>query len=129
MLTKLAGVHPTLADAIERIELALQALGHPIVITQGVRTVEQQQALYAQGRTMPGHIVTNCDGVRHKSPHQIQADGFGHAVDIAFVRDGKPDWSGTHPWLLFGQMGKLFGLTWGGDFTTLSDRPHLELPL
>lgn len=129
MLTKLAGVHPTLADAIERIEIALQALGHPIIITEGVRSLARQQVLYAQGRSQPGHIVTNCDGVRHLSLHQLQADGFGHAVDVAFVRDGKPDWDSKHPWHLYGAMGKFFGLTWGGDFTVLSDRPHLELPL
>ncbi len=45
-------------------------------ITYGVRTTEEQQALYARGRTEPGGIVTNCDGVIAKSNHQ-----GGFAVD------------------------------------------------
>ncbi|WP_445670015.1 M15 family metallopeptidase [Paenibacillus sp. FSL R10-2771] len=33
-----------------------------IVITQGLRTISEQDALYAQGRTKPGQIVTNAKG-------------------------------------------------------------------
>jgi len=48
-----------------------------ITITDGLRTTKQQQALYAQGRTEEGNIVTNADGVNSKSNHQS-----GNAVDV-----------------------------------------------
>ena len=51
-------------------------------IAQGVRTAEYQNSLYQQGRTKPGKIVTNCDGIKNKSNHQAKADGYGHAIDI-----------------------------------------------
>ena len=50
-------------------ELAREGKG--IVITYGVRTVKEQSDLFAKGRTKPGKIVTNCDGVIKRSKHQI----------------------------------------------------------
>ena len=92
-------------------------------VTQAVRTAEQQAVLFAQGRTTPGPIVTNCDGVVKKSRHQPAADGYGHAVDCAFI--GPTPFVG--PWKLYGEMGKALGLVWGGDFNTIIDKPHLEM--
>lgn len=105
----------------------MASLGFPMKVVQAVRTVEEQARLYAQGRTTPGKIVTNADGLTHKSRHQVAADGYGHAVDCAFLNaGGGVIWEG--PWRLYGEMGKALGLVWGGDFHALVDRPHLELP-
>lgn len=117
-------LHPQLANKVNRVLAAMAALGFPMRICQGVRTLADQQALYAKGRTTPGPIVTNCDGVTRKSNHQPRADGFGYAVDCCFV--GADPWTG--PWEVYGACGKAVGLTWGGNFKTLIDRPHLELP-
>lgn len=125
---KLHGVHPHLVDAFTKIRLALAELGFSIVVTDGVRTLEQQQALYAKGRTAPGSIVTYADGVLTKSNHQVKADGFGYAIDCAFLLDGRPSWSSSHPWRLYGEAAKALGLVWGGDWTRPMDRPHIELP-
>ena len=96
--------------------------------------MEEQQRLYAQGRTTQGKKVTNCDGISKKSRHQLAKDGYGHAVDCAFVVIGPVgktviSWDESHPWKLYGEMGKALGLVWGGDWKSLIDRPHLELPL
>ncbi len=125
---KLAGVHPTLVAKIGALAVALDAVGHPIVVTAGVRTTEQQQALYAQGRTEVGSIVTEDDGVVHRSNHQVHDDGFGHAVDCAFVVDGEPSWDPHLPWTIYGSLAMLIGLHWGGTWTTPHDLPHVELP-
>jgi peptidoglycan L-alanyl-D-glutamate endopeptidase CwlK len=128
MITKLHGVHPRLVAAFQRISYAMAELGHPIVVTDGLRTLAQQQALYAQGRTAPGKKVTNADGVRAKSNHQAKDDGLGYAIDCAFLVDGKASWAEHHPWRLYGEAAKSQGLRWGGEFTTIVDRPHIELP-
>lgn len=122
---RLAGVHPQLVSHVSGI---LQKF--PMFVVQGVRTTAQQQALYAQGRTTPGKIVTNCDGVKSRSNHQPHADGFGHAVDLAWIpTDTLPDpFDPKHPWHDFGAYVRSIGLVWGGDFTTLVDMPHVELP-
>src|SRR5262245_17364162 len=127
-MTKLDGVHPQLIIAIGQIQAAMKALGYEIRVTDGLRTEAEQVALFAQGRTKPGHIVTHADGIEHKSNHQAHADGFGHAVDCCFVVNGVLSWAETNPWGLYGSMAKALGLKWGGDFLSLKDRPHVELP-
>lgn len=128
MITKLQGVHPRLIAAYQRISYALAELGHPIIVTDGLRTLEQQQKLFAQGRTAPGAKVTNADGVSAKSNHQAKDDGLGYAIDCAFLVNGKPSWDDSHPWRLYGEAAKSLGLRWGGDWQGLVDRPHIELP-
>jgi len=125
---KLTGVHPALALAVLRILDAMRALGFPMRVTDGVRTLQQQQALFAQGRTKPGKIVTRADGIINRSNHQTHDDGAGHAVDCTFLGpDGRPRWSDDDPWPLYGAMARALGLKWGGDWQT-PDRPHVELP-
>lgn len=124
---KLAGVHPQLIDKITRVLAAMDALGHPMMVTDGVRTLEQQRALYAQGRTAPGPVVTNCDGTEKRSNHQLRLDKLGHAVDCCFVVNGKPSWDAHLPWKAYGALGEALGLRYGGRFKMV-DCPHLELP-
>lgn len=120
-LQRLQGVHPHLVTIIVSILNKL-----PMFVVQGVRTVAEQQALYAQGRTTPGSIVTYKDGIIHKSNHQPHADGLGHAVDMAWAVG---EAFGDHqPWEAYGQLVEASGAVWGGHFRGLVDRPHAELP-
>lgn len=121
-LTKL---HPTLLIKINQVLAAMDVLGFPMKIVQGVRTVEQQQELYAKGRTTKGPVVTNADGVIKKSNHQVKSDGYGYAVDCAFM--GPEPFAESHPWDLYGACIRAVGLTWGGDWKSFVDRPHAEL--
>ena len=127
-LKKLTGVHPDLIARLDRVLSAMTALGFPMMVTDGVRTLERQRALYAQGRTAPGAIVTHADGVEKRSNHQPKLDKLGHAVDCAFVVDGKPSWNVSLPWHAYGAAAEAVGLKWGGNFSTLHDLPHVELP-
>lgn len=72
----LEGLHP---DMVKVMHKALELGVMDFTITDGVRTLEQQKELYAQGRTKPGKIVT----WTLKSNHLVQDTGYGHAVDIA----------------------------------------------
>lgn len=125
---KLQGVHPDLQFRVQKVLQAMSVLGFEMRITDGLRTEQQQKDLYALGRTKPGNIVTNADGVIRKSNHQPKIDGFGHAVDCAFWIDGGPSWADNLPWRCYGECAKALGLKWGGDFLSIKDRPHLELP-
>lgn len=129
MSDKLAGVHPKLVSVAMRIITGMHALGFDVIVTDGLRTAEQQAALYAQGRGKPGPIVTNADGVVNRSNHQERADGFGHAVDFCFIVGGKASWDPSLPWSLLGAMARSQGCKWGGDWNSrLVDLPHVELP-
>ena len=127
-MNRLAGVHPVLIQKVQRVLSTMAAAGHPMLVTDGLRTAARQVALYAQGRTLPGRIVTHCDGLHTKSNHQPHADGFGYAVDCAFVVDGQPSWDEMLPWHLYGAAAKAEGLRWGGDWPApKTDKPHCEL--
>jgi len=107
----------------------MAALGHPIVKVSGRRTKEQQETLYAQGRTTgkPGAIITQKSGAPgDESLHQL-----GRATDFAFVdpKTGQPSYDPKHPWSTLGRMAKLHGLEWGGDWTSPYDPGHIQAPV
>ncbi len=120
------GLHPILVLKIQRVLAHMQELGHPMKVCQGIRTVEQQAKLYAQGRTLPGKIVTKCDGTTRKSRHQAAKSGYGEAIDCCFI--GPDPFGIKQPWGAFGAAVKAIGLVWGGDFSSPIDLDHAELP-
>lgn len=114
---RLAGVVPALRVRVEQLLEAFAVLGLPLRVTQGRRTVEEQLALYAQGRTAPGPVVT----WTLKSTHLT-----GRAVDVVWkTADGGVTYEG--PWALWGLAAEEVGLVWGGRWAR-PDRPHVELP-
>ncbi len=98
----------------------MKRLGHEVRIVQGFRSIEEQNRLYAQGRTTPGAIVTRARG--GQSFHN-----YGVAVDFVFRKEG---YNATEAlWQLLGKVGKAQGFEWGGDWKGFVDRPHFELKL
>lgn len=104
------------------------------MITQGLRTFAEQDALYAQGRTKPGKKVTNAKG--GQSVHN-----YGFAVDIALgidrngdgkfeevIWDTRKDFDADmqSDWMECVAVFKRFGWSWGGDFKSFKDMPHFE---
>jgi peptidoglycan L-alanyl-D-glutamate endopeptidase CwlK len=125
------GVHPTLVAKLKLVHGAMGLLGWPMRATEGVRTLARQKQLWNQGRTTPGRIVTNCDGVIKVSNHQPKADKLGYAVDSCFLgQDPYLEKYGAHIqiWAAFGANLEAVGLAWGGRFHGL-DMPHAELIL
>lgn len=114
-------LHPRLQALCRQLVDLYRKNGIEIIITQTLRTKEEQDALYAQGRTTSGNIVTN---VRY--PYSMHC--WGLAFDIEVKVDGKVTWNRLDLYERVGQLGKSLGLRWGGDFKTIKDRPHFELP-
>lgn len=54
-LARLKGVDETLVNVVKR---AIEISDVDFTVLEGVRTLERQRELYAQGRTAPGKIVT-----------------------------------------------------------------------
>lgn len=84
-------------------------------ITDGFRTSEEQDYIYASGRTRPGPILTNTRDSNHEK---------GLAIDIAFQKDGKLSYAQSHYDKLV-PIAKKLGFTWGGDWKFV-DKPHFE---
>lgn len=115
--------HPRLIDLSKKLVSACRGQGLIIGIGESFRTKEEQDALYAKGRTAPGNIVTNAKGSSYSSHHQ-----WGTAFDI-YRNDGKGVYTdGDGFFEKVGKMGKSIGLEWGGDWKSPVDKPHFQLP-
>ncbi len=120
-------LHPRLRAALPKILAAMSAAGFPMTVTETERMEEEQLALYAKGRTASGCIVTYCDGVIKKSHHQKSEDTFVHAVDCTSLVNNVPSWDLRNPWKVYGALAEAYGLTWGGNWQSLHDLPHIEV--
>lgn len=118
---RLAKVHPKLAKGVTAIITALAAKGHTIEVVQGLRTFAEQDALFAQGRTKPGEIVTKAKG--GQSNHN-----YGLAVDLAPFVGGKPQWKDNAGFIRIGAEAVKQGLEWGGSWKKFIDKPHVQIP-
>ena len=67
-MDRLEGVHPDITAVVER---AIQLTEVDFGVTQGVRTLDEQKANVAAGRSQT-----------MASKHLLQDDGFSHAVDV-----------------------------------------------
>lgn len=110
------GLQPIARELIER---ATQA-GINVKVICGNRTYDEQDALYAQGRTKSGNIVTKAKG--GQSMHN-----FGTAFDIGiFSADGTKYLGESPDYKTVGEIGKSLSLEWGGDWE-FEDQPHFQL--
>ena len=121
-LKELNTLHPklrqTAIDAWTEAQAAMPG-NVQIIVTQGLRTFAESDALYAQGRTTPGPIVTNSAG--GKSYHN-----YGLAWDFEMLTNGKSDWVVGPNWMKVVEIMKKHGMAWGGDFQSIKDNPHFE---
>lgn len=121
-------LHPAIvADVIAILEdCAQKDIG--IRITQGIRSYDEQDALYQQGRSMDGPLVTN-------ARPGFSWHNYGLAFDfclllknkevtwnrnVDFNEDGKADW------MQVVKIAKRHGFEWGGDWTTFKDYCHFQ---
>ncbi len=90
--------------------------GIHIKIISGMRTFEEQEELYAKGRTVPGNIVTKARG--GYSNHN-----FGIAFHVG-VFEGSSYLADSPKYKAVGVLGMELGLDWGGNWKTITDQPH-----
>jgi peptidoglycan L-alanyl-D-glutamate endopeptidase CwlK len=116
-MTKL---YPNLQAKVQVLIENAHKKGLDVWIVQGMRTIEQQNELYEQGRTKgkKGKTVTNAKG--GESYHN-----YGLAVDVVF--HGSEPYGESHNWKALGEAGKEAGLEWGGGWKSFPDRPHFQI--
>jgi peptidoglycan L-alanyl-D-glutamate endopeptidase CwlK len=113
--TLLPEVRPYAIALIQKAKLN----GINIKILSGMRTYDEQDALFAKGRTAPGDVVTNAKGGH--SNHN-----FGIAFDIGIFESGA--YLGhSAKYKAVGVLGMDLGLDWGGNWKSFKDEPHFQL--
>lgn len=134
MSTKLEDLEPEARELAIAFVSSLEDAGIEYAVTSTLRTVDEQIALYSQGRAPLDivnllrkkagmlfisaaentYTVTKCDGIMKKSNHQ-----GGKALDVVPLVNGKPTWDCnkyTSKFVTIGTVGKSVGLRWGGDW-------------
>lgn len=135
-MARLKGVKPELVEAAVH---TIKKAPFKVQVSETIRTKARQDELYAQGRTKPGKVVT----WTKNSKHMVQADGFGHAVDLVPIVDGTVPWNDKTKFakiaelMAEGSEGKI-RIRWGGDWNENGsyldevkrgsyDGPHFEV--
>lgn len=115
---ELQNIMPEFAAKLGELEERCAKAGLQIKFSCGYRSVEEQNELYAQGRTKPGQKVTNAKGGNSQHNWGIAADfyrndGMGayNELDNFFER--------------VGEIAMNIGLGWGGTWSGFKDRPHI----
>lgn len=147
-------LNPIARQKIAALLARMDALGIPFKIMETLRTRERQAALFAQGRTKPGQIVTHLDG----SPGRESRHQSGNAADLVLDISRWPSNLGPKPtgaydkgvsngvivrpnvlnaWHVMGREAQALGLRWlggasGGALDPVTrlafDAPHVEVP-
>lgn len=113
---------PLVVDLYKRITT------RDLFITSTYRSPEHQKALYEQGRSTPGEIVTQIDGITKKSMHNYYpALAFDVCVDLdPGVAKVIASWKPEH-YEPLGYVCEQLGLVWGGSWKW-RDLPHIQVP-
>ena len=108
----LSGVHP---DLVAVVELAIKLTEQDFLVIEGMRTVERQKKLLAEGKSKT-----------MKSRHLT-----GHAVDLCPY---PVDWEDHEKFKVIAKAMKAaaedlgISIEWGGDWKNGWDKPHYQLP-
>ncbi|ECE5860676.1 M15 family peptidase [Salmonella enterica subsp. enterica] len=114
--SNMRGVNADLVN-LARVALTLSTVDFGVI--EGLRTRERQKELVATGKSQT-----------MKSRHLT-----GNAIDVYAYPAGEP--TGSWEWKYYEQIAKAFRLAsqqtgipveWGGDWKTLKDGPHFQLP-
>ena len=115
----IATLMPSVQPFARALVLKAAQNGIEIKIISGRRSYEEQDALFAQGRTATGDVVTHAQA--GYSNHN-----FGIAFDIG-VFEGKRYLTESPKYKAVGSLGRELGLEWGGNWKTIKDEPHFQL--
>lgn len=137
-LTRIKHLHPAVRQealtAYKYINNNLFGKNIRLRFAYTLRSYEEQDALYARGRTQPGKKVTNA-----KAGQSIH--NYGLAFDIVILIDKNGDgtfeiasWNTTSDddkdevpdWMEAVAYLKKVGWAWGGDWKSFPDYPHFE---
>ncbi|MEF9933637.1 MAG: peptidoglycan-binding protein [Clostridium sp.] len=119
MSKDLSLLHPHVKDLCEKFLTKCKSSGLDVIITQTLRSIAEQNELYAQGRTKPGSKITNAKG-------GYSMHNYGLAFDIAIKVSGKVVWDNDALYAKAGKIGESLGLEWGGSWKNFKDAPHFQ---
>ena len=144
-LDRIELLHPAVRQEVKDIYLneIIPALSGKAIcrLAYTLRTFDEQNGLYAQGRTKLFDANGKRLGVVTKAKGGQSIHNFGLALDIVLLKDSNSDgkfesatWEtnidfdkdGKSDWMEVVNILKSHGWTWGGDWKSFKDAPHFE---
>lgn len=116
---KLTELHPKVMQMCSEFIKDCNEQGIDILITSTYRDHESQDALYAQGRTKSGQIVTKAKGGQSFHNYRV-------AFDFCPLVNGKPAWSDTKLFTQCGKIAETHGLEWAGRWKRFIELAHCQ---
>ncbi|MFT9850525.1 M15 family metallopeptidase [Aneurinibacillus sp. REN35] len=123
------GLYHIVSERSEQLIQQAKTKGIEVMITDDFRSFEEQDRLYAKGRSTEGEIITHAQG--GESFHN-----YGLAIDFAILNQKQqPIWdmtydgngNGKSDWLEVVYIAKKIGFEWGGNWQGFKDYPHLQM--
>lgn len=132
-------LHPKIREEVKNIYLnkVVPALAGRAMcrFAYTLRTFKEQDALYAQGRTALYNSAGKRLGKVTNAKGGQSIHNYGLALDIVLIVDNKTaswdtvkdfDKDGKSDWMEVINIFKKEGWSWGGDWKSFKDLPHLE---
>lgn len=110
---------PVVADKARAFIAACEVRGIDVLITSTYRDNEAQDALYAQGRTRSGAIVTNAKAGQSWHNHRC-------AFDFVPLINGKAQWDDLATFKKCGEIAESCGLDWAGRWRSFKEYAHCQ---
>ncbi len=113
-------LHPDLQVIFTRFMHQAKVAAIDVLCTCTYRSNIEQDALYAQGRTKPGDIVTNAKAGQSAHNYLLKGKPAAKAFDIVPLRNGSCVWGTKQKddsalWQTLGKIGTDLGLNWYGN--------------
>lgn len=116
---KLDDLHPKVKTLCQKFIIACDEAGIDVIITSTYRDFASQNALYAQGRTTAGRIVTNAKA--GQSFHNFKV-----AFDFVPILNGKAVWNDAALFTKCGEIAEQCGLEWAGRWKKFKELAHCQ---
>lgn len=116
---KLDDLHPKVKTLCQNFIIACDEAGIDVIITSTYRDFASQNALYAQGRTTAGRIVTNAKA--GQSFHNFKV-----AFDFVPILNGKAVWNDAALFTKCGEIAEKCGLEWAGRWKRFREMAHCQ---
>lgn len=111
--------------------------GIKVKIYNTLRTKEEQEALFLQGRA-PVNVVNEARKKAGLKPiiadenkivtlTKVSPHCYGLAFDFVPIVDGKAIWNDDKLWEKCGKIAENLGLEWGGRWKHFPDKPHVQM--
>lgn len=116
---KLEDLNPKVRVLCEKFIEKCKSQNIDVLITSTYRDGASQDALYAQGRTTAGKIVTNARA--GQSYHNWRV-----AFDFVPIVHGKAQWSDVATFTKCGEIAESVGLEWAGRWKKFKELAHCQ---